>query len=134
MGIVSHPGNFIQQCGETYIPLGLDLLQSHKCLRYRVVSHERLVLLQRPLADLGVVDLGDSVFEECLLEFVEGDNNAEDLGQGILQVAFGACVGEFHLLWWAGSCQSEAWIFGHAGHPRHTSSKLMVADNIEFGT
>jgi hypothetical protein len=38
-------------------------------------------LLQRTLADLGVVGLGDGIFEEGFLELVDGDNDAEDLGE-----------------------------------------------------
>jgi hypothetical protein len=38
-------------------------------------------LLQRTLAYLGVVGLGDGIFEKGFLEFVDGDNDAKDLGE-----------------------------------------------------
>lgn len=55
-------------------------------------------MLQRPLAYLCVVGLGDGIFKKSLLELVEGDQDAEDLGQRVLKVALGACLGELDLL------------------------------------
>ena len=78
---------------ETYIPFGLELLEAAKGLGDRLVGEDRLVLLERPLADLGVVGLGDGVLEKGLFELVERDDDAEELGEGFLEVALGACLG-----------------------------------------
>ena len=78
---------------ETYIPFGLELLEAAKGLGDRLVSEDRLVLLERALANLGVVGLGDGVLEEGFLELVERDDDAEELGERFLEVALGACLG-----------------------------------------
>jgi hypothetical protein len=65
--------------GLTYIPLRLELLEPHKRLCHRLVGKDGLVLLQRPLAYLGVIRFGDSIFEEGLLQLVQGDDDAEYL-------------------------------------------------------
>jgi hypothetical protein len=83
---------------ETYIPLGLELLQSYKRLSYRLVGDQRLVLLQRTLADLGVVGLWDGILEESFLELVDGDNDAEYFGKRVLQIAFGPRISELDFL------------------------------------
>lgn len=82
----------------TYIPLGLELFQSHKRLRDGLVGHERLVLLQRALAYFGVVRLGYGILQERAFQLVDGDDDAEDLGERVLQVALGARLGELDLL------------------------------------
>lgn len=92
--------------GAMHIPLGLELLQALKLARYALVGQQRLVLAQRALANLRVLGLGDGIFEEGLFELVERDDDAEELREGVLQVALGSGVGELHFLWEAG-CQRE---------------------------
>lgn len=77
----------------TYIPLGLELLQALKLLGDGLIRQQRLILPQRPLADLRVLGLWNGILEEGLLKLVEGDDDAEELGKGVLQVTLGSCVG-----------------------------------------
>lgn len=82
----------------TYIPLGLELLEALELAGYRLVGQQRLVLAQRALANLRVLGLGDGILEEGLLELVEGDDDAEELGEGVVQVALGAGARELDFL------------------------------------
>jgi hypothetical protein len=82
----------------THIPFRLELFQPDKCLCDSLVRQDRLVLLQGSLANLGVVGLGDGILEEGFFELVKSHEDAEDLGQGVLEVALSACLGELHLL------------------------------------
>lgn len=131
----------------TYIPLGLELLQPNKRVCHRFIGNQRLVLLQAPLADLGVVSLGDGILEEGLFELVDGDEDAEDLGERVLQVTFGACVGELNLLYVVvrrlfgerqksggpGGIQRELVRGARRGMVKRysTSSRLIVAESVD---
>jgi hypothetical protein len=53
-----------------YIPLGLELLQALELVGDGLIGQQRLILPQRPLADLGVLGLGDGIFKERLFELV----------------------------------------------------------------
>lgn len=130
---------------ETYIPLGFELLQPHEGLHDGLIGENGIVLLQRPLADLGVIRLGYGILEESLLQLVEGDDDAEDFGEGVMQVPLRAVVCEFYLL---GDIQSVSQSVyqsvddqpreGEEGLTRKrvniTSSRLMVAESAVFGT
>ena len=83
---------------DSYIELGLELLQTAKCFRDRLIREERLVLPQRPLTDLRVLRFRDGIFQECLLKLIKGDDDAEELGKRVLKVALGSGVRELHLL------------------------------------
>jgi hypothetical protein len=63
----------------TDIPLILKLLQPNKGLGDGLIGQDGFVLLQGPLADLGVVCFRDGIFQECFFQFVEGDDYAENL-------------------------------------------------------
>lgn len=65
---------------KTNIPLGLELLDAYKGSGDAFVGQDGIVLLERALADFRVVCLRDGVLEEGLFEFVEGDEDAKDLG------------------------------------------------------
>ena len=82
----------------TYIPFGLELFQPPKCLAYRLVRYYRLVLLKRSFTDFCVERLGDRIFEERLLELVEGYEYGKYFSEGILEIAFSARLGELNFL------------------------------------
>jgi hypothetical protein len=116
----------------TYIPLGLELLETLELPGDLLVGKKRLVLPQRPLAYLRVLCLGYSIFEVGFLEFVEADNDAEQFCQGVLNVALGARLGEFHLLGTPGQREgARGWSMDKM---RDTSSRLIVADRFVLGT
>jgi hypothetical protein len=82
-----------------YLPLSLELLQSHKRLCYCLVGDKRLVLFQRALADLGVVGFGDGILEKRFFELIDGDDDAEDFGEGVLKITLGARIGKLYFLY-----------------------------------
>lgn len=88
----------LRRAGDFQTPLRLELLQPHEGLGYRLIFEEGLVLLERAVAYLGVLRLGDGVLEEGLLELVEGYEDAEDFGEGVFEVAFGGGLGELDFL------------------------------------
>jgi hypothetical protein len=55
-------------------------------------------LLQRPLADLGVIGLGDGIFQERFFELIDRNDDAKYLGERVLKVTLSACVGKLDLL------------------------------------
>ncbi len=91
--------NIVMGATTAYLPLSLELLQSHKSLCYCLVGDKRLVLFQRPLADLGVVGFGDGILEKRLFELIDGDDDAKDFGEGVLKITLGARVGELYFLY-----------------------------------
>lgn len=50
-------------------------------------------MFERVFVYFGVVCFGDGVFEEGFFEFVEGDYDVEDFGEGVLKVVFSVGVG-----------------------------------------
>lgn len=116
----------------TYIPLGLELLQPDKGICDSLVGEDGPILLQRSLANLGVVGFRDRIFKKGLLQLVNGDDDTKDLGQGLLEVALGACLGKLYFLRMAGRlrlCHDN-----HRGMEILTSSRLIVAERVELGT
>lgn len=83
---------------DTYIPLGFELLEANEGFSHRFVGENRLVLLERSLADFRVVGLGDGILQEGLLQLVNSDNDGVDLRKRVLQVAFGTTVCQLNLL------------------------------------
>lgn len=129
------------QARVTYIPLRLEHLDAHKGPRHRLVGQDRLVLLERPLADLGVVRLWDGILQESLLQLVERHYDAKDLGERVLQVPLGAGVCELHLLRDANGefiCSQLRRMgqFRGGGVRMYscTSSRFIVAESAVFGT
>jgi hypothetical protein len=111
----------------TYLPRLVERVQIAKGTCNRLVGEVRLVLLQQPAACLGVVGLCDRVLQIRLFERVERDDDAVDLGQGVVQVSLGVGRGQLDFLRRASVRCSRC-----EGVCR-TSSRLMVADSAERG-
>lgn len=73
-----------------HIPFALERLKVAERARNCLIGEVRLVLLQKAAACLGVVGFRYRVFQIALLECVYGDNYAIDLGERVVQIAFGA--------------------------------------------
>ena len=114
-----------------YIKLGFEFLDSLELMRYCLVGQQRLVLPQRPLADVRVFGLGDGILHERLLQLIESHDDAEELGKRVLKIALGTRVGELHLLCTEVSV-SKVRTAGGEGSGR-TSSRLMVAERFVLG-
>lgn len=66
---------------DAYTPCMLECLQVHKLSGNCLISQVGLVLLQQPGACFGIFCLSNHIFDVCLLESVEGDDDAIDLSQ-----------------------------------------------------
>ena len=88
----------VEAAGETHIPLPLEGLQVPKSLGYGLVTQDGFVLLEEAVADFSVLGFRDGVFCIRLFEAIEGDNDAVDLREGIIEIALGGCSSEFNLL------------------------------------
>lgn len=82
----------------TYTPFSLKLLQANKCSRHGFIGQYGPVLLERALADLGVLGLWDGILEKCLLQLVQGDYDAKHLGERVPEILLGPRLGELDLL------------------------------------
>ena len=99
----------------TYIPLPLKSLEIHKGTGDVLIVQVRFVLLEQPVAEVGVLGLGDGVLDVGLLQPVERDDDAVDLRQRVLEIPLGCCFGKLDfLLGTSGFCVSRG-DFGRLG-------------------
>ena len=80
------------------VPLALEGLKIAERAGNGLVGKVRLVLLEQAAARLGVVGFGYGILQIALLDCIQGDDYAVDLGQRVVQVAFGARRRELDLL------------------------------------
>lgn len=82
----------------TNFPLIFERFQIYKRLGHALICEDGFVLLQQPIADLRVFRLGHGVLQVCFFELVKRHNDAEDFGEGVVEVTLGAAVGELDFL------------------------------------
>ena len=82
----------------TYIPFTFESLQIHKLPRNSLVRQNSFILLEQPIANLGVIVFGNCIFEIRFLELIEGDYDAEYFGEGVLEIALCAGFSELDFL------------------------------------
>jgi len=114
-----------------YIPLGLEIFKISKLPRNRLISQQRLILPQRSLADLSILCFRHSIFQKGLFELIKCYDNAEEFGEGFLEVALGTGVGELDFLHLAVSYGYTQWM---ECKRRYTSSRFMLAERLVLGT
>lgn len=80
------------------MPLALERFQICKGPRDSVIAQIGFVLLQQATAYLGVFCFGYRVFDVRLLQAIQGDDDAVNLCEGIIQIPFRSCLGQLHFL------------------------------------
>jgi len=74
--------------GNTYIPLAHERVDVAEGSRYCLILKIGLVLLQQSAARLGVLFLRHGILKIGLFESVEGNDNAIDFGQRLIEIPF----------------------------------------------
>lgn len=117
----------------TYLPFGLEFLETFEFLGNGLICQQRLVLPQRSFANLRVLGFRNCIFQESPLKLVERNDDAKEFGERVLKIALGAGSSEFDLLDGAGLELGWRETNGAGGGKEFTSSRLMVAERFVFG-